>query len=321
MRIIKNFLIGCAALTLTRCSGIKKERTTARLQCGTSWSEPVNMGEPINSPDNDSHSWITKNGLSLYITTTRFSHSLTDEDIAVSQRTSVNDPWGTPVRLGPNVNTVGYNDAVPSVSEDGLDLYFHSPRPWPDGCGAADLYVSHRIDPTDDFAWEPAVNLGCIVNSTGPDNGADFFQAKGTDYLYYLQTNPPGGIGTLPNIVVSTRPTGAGMSEWGEPVPVNELNSEYQQGRMSIRGTDGLEILFTSTRPGIGTIDIWVSTRESLSSPWSPPENLGPPINIPDNEDAAPNLDFDGTTLYFYSSTREGTFGGRDLYTSTRCSY
>src|SRR5712692_1457767 len=49
----------------------------------TPWSDPVNMGEPINSPDNNSHSWITKDGLSLYITTTRFSHSDMDQDIAV----------------------------------------------------------------------------------------------------------------------------------------------------------------------------------------------------------------------------------------------
>jgi hypothetical protein len=281
------------------------------------WSEPVNMGEPINSPDNDSHSWITTDELSLYITTTRFSQVLNDEDIAVSHRSSLDDPWSEPIRLGPNINTVGYNDSVPSLSEDGLTLYFHSPRPG--GCGAADLYVSHRADPTDDCAWEPAVNLGCVVNSTGPDNGPDFFQAEGTDYLYYLQTNPPGGVGTMPNIVLSTRPTGTGDFDWGSPIPVNDLNSEYLQGRMSIRRTDGLEILFTSLRPGlIGTADIWVSTRESLWSPWSEPANLGPPINIPDYDDAAPNLSFDGTTMYFYS-TRPGGFGGRDLYTSTRC--
>jgi WD40-like Beta Propeller Repeat len=317
----------CAAVSLCGLAILDRslvaqenEREDQHKPChGMSWSAPVNMGEPINSPDNDSHSWITKNGLSLYATTTRFSHSVRDEDIAVSQRRSLHDPWSEPVRLGPNVNTIGYNDSVPSISEDGLDLYFHSPRPG--GCGAADIYVSHRIDPTDDFGWQPAVNLGCVVNSPGPDNGPDFFRAEGTDYLYYLQTKPPGGIGTLPNIVVSTRPTGTGDFDWGSPVPVNALNSEYVQGRMSIRRTDGLEILFTSTRPGLigdTTSDIWVSTRESLWSPWSPPANLGPPISIPGYDDGSPHLDFDGTTLYFFS-TRPGGFGGRDLYTSTRC--
>jgi hypothetical protein len=280
------------------------------------WSEPVNMGEPINSPDSNQASWITKDGLSLYITTTRFSHLLSDEDIAVSHRSRLNDPWGEPVRLGPNVNTVGYNDSFPSISEDELDLYFHSPRPG--GCGAADLYVAHRTDPTDDFGWQEAVNLGCVVNSPGPDNGPDFFRADGTDHLYYVQTNPPGGIATLPNIVVSTRPTGRGDFGWGSPIPVNELNSEYEQGRTSIRRTDGLEMLFTSQRPGFGVRDIWVSTRESLWLPWSPPVNLGSTINT-QYDDAAPNLDFEGTTLYFWSN-RPGGFGVRDLYTSTRCS-
>jgi hypothetical protein len=276
------------------------------------------MGPEVNSPDHESHSWITKDGLSLYITSTRFSHSDTDQDLAVSHRRSLSDPWSTPVRLGPNVNTIGFNDSVPSISEDGLDLYFHSPRPG--GCGAADLYVSHRTDPTDDFGWQPAVNLGCTVNSVGPDNGPDYFQANGTDYLYYLQNNPPGGIGTLPNIVVSTRSTGAGIAAWSQPLPVNELNSNYQQGRMHIRRTDGLELAFTSLRPG-GVSDIgniWVSTRSSLSSPWSPPVSLGPPIATNTTDDAsAPSFDYDGTTMYFYS-TRPGGFGGRDLYTSTR---
>jgi hypothetical protein len=281
------------------------------------WSEAVNVGEPINSPDSNYSSWITNNGLSLYITTTRFSHLDSDGDIAVSQRSRLNDPWGEPVRLGPNVNTVGFNEGFPSISEDGLDLYFQSNRPG--GCGAvADLYVSHRPDPTDDFGWQEALNLGCAVNSSDINNGPDFFQAHGTDYLYYVQTNPPGGIGTLPNIVVSARPTGTGDFAWGSPIPVNELNSEYEQGRPSIRRTDGLEMLFTSQRPGFGVRDIWVSTRESLWSPWSPPVNLGPTINT-QYDDAGQNLDFEGTTLYFWSN-RPGGFGVRDVYTSTRCS-
>src|SRR5437773_1822673 len=94
---------------------------------------------------------ITNDGLSLYITTTRFSQNANDEDIGVAHRSNLTAPWSASVRLGPNVNTVGFNDAVPTISEDGLDLYFHSPRPG--GCGAADIYVSHRDDPSDDFGW------------------------------------------------------------------------------------------------------------------------------------------------------------------------
>lgn len=283
------------------------------------WATPVNMGPVINSAgDRNSHPWITKDGLSLYITTTRFSKSLNDEDIAVAHRSSLTAPWSAPVRLGPNVNTVGFNDSLPSVSEDGLDLYFHSPRLG--GFGAADIYVSHRDDPTDDFAWQPAVNLGPNVNGLAPENGPDFFQANGTDYLYYVTQNTPGHLGsaTNPNIVLSTRPTGSGITGWSAPVAVTELNSIYVQGRASIRRTDGLEMCISRINDpqGFGGTDIYCSTRPSPSSPWSKPVNLGPTINTPFN-DGGQAFDFRGKTLYFYSD-RPGGFGMRDLYTTTR---
>src|SRR5262249_2887534 len=212
------------------------------------------------------------------------------------------------VPLGPNVNTVGFNDALPSISEDGLDMYFHSARPG--GCGLADIYVSHRDDPTDDFAWEAAVDLGCIVNNSGHNNGPDFFQANGTDFLYYVQENAPGHIGneTNPNIVVSTRPTGGGIDDWSAPVVVTELNSIYVQGRPAIRRTDGLEMIISRAGDpaGFGGTDMYYSTRPCLSSPWSTPVNLGPTINTPYN-DGGQSLDFSGTTLFFFSD-RPGGF-------------
>ncbi|HUU16332.1 MAG TPA: hypothetical protein VMW72_04215 [Sedimentisphaerales bacterium] len=39
----------------------------------------------------------------------------------------VSDPWGTPVNLGPIVNTSDY-DKIPNISADGLTLYFDSNR-------------------------------------------------------------------------------------------------------------------------------------------------------------------------------------------------
>ena len=281
------------------------------------WSAPVNLGPAINGPFNDSHPWITKDGLSLYITTTRFSNNVNDEDIAVAHRRSRNSPWSTPERLGPTVNAVGFNDSLPSVSEDGLDLYFQSPRPG--GFGAADIYVSHRNDPTDDFAWQPAVNLGPNVNSPSPDSGPDFFQADGTDYLYFTRFPPdlpPGSVGKQANIVLSTRPTGSGIGGWGKPVAVTELNSSFQQGRASIRRKDGLEMCISRTNDsqGFGGVDMYCSTRPSLSSPWSKPVNLGPTINTP-FDDGGQAFDFSGRTLYFFSN-RPGGFGMRDTNSS-----
>src|SRR5262249_53486197 len=64
-------------------------------------------------------------------------------------------PWGTPVTLGPAVNSPA-NDQPPAISPDGLSLYITSNRPG--GYGSFDLWVSHRATPDDD--WGPPVNLG-----------------------------------------------------------------------------------------------------------------------------------------------------------------
>src|SRR5262249_20486866 len=81
---------------------------------------------------------------------------------------------------------------------------------------------------------------------------------------------------------------------------------------------DGLELFFDSNRPGplgvpgLGSRDLWTSTRNTVSEPWSPPTNLGPVVNS-ESVDGFPALSSDGTTLIF-ASNRPGGFGGTDVY-------
>jgi hypothetical protein len=102
---------------------------------------------------------------------------------------------------------------------------------------------------------------------------------------------------------------------------VPEFSSTWRDTRLFIR-KDGLEAFITSNRPGslgVGDpppLDIWVSTRGTLSDPWSVPTNLGNPVNS-QFDDVAPWLSKDGTTLYF-SSNRPGGFGMRDIWYTTR---
>ncbi|MGB2901018.1 MAG: hypothetical protein WBB89_17290, partial [Candidatus Acidiferrum sp.] len=75
------------------------------------WSAPMNLGPPLNtlltgSPPlgADFNPLISRDGLSLYFSSDR-PGGFGGFDIWVSQRLSVNDPWGEPQNLGPNVNT------------------------------------------------------------------------------------------------------------------------------------------------------------------------------------------------------------------------
>src|SRR6266852_3484845 len=72
------------------------------------WSAPVNLGPAVNSSSDDYHPAISRDGLSLYLTSTRpggFATTPGFEDIWVSHRATVDDVWGPPQHLGPNINS------------------------------------------------------------------------------------------------------------------------------------------------------------------------------------------------------------------------
>lgn len=276
------------------------------------WSPPTNLGPVVNSPFDDNRPAISKDGLSLYITSGRPGGS-GGLDIWVSQRATVDDPWGPPQDLGPTVNSSS-NDVAPTFSADGHRMYFHSFRPG--GCGIADIYVSWRHDRRDDFGWEPPVDLGCVVNTPYVNAGPTIFEDEttGITTLYFtVQNNPPGSDQGF-DIYASTRVWDEGA--FGPPVLVPELTSPFRDTRTTIR-RDGLEMILSSGRPGgVGNEDLWVSTRASTLDPWVTPVNLGAVVNAT-AFDGGPALSFDGTTLYFHSN-RPGGFGGNDLYVTTR---
>src|SRR2546426_267533 len=276
------------------------------------WSTPIDLGSVVNSPFDDNRPAISKDGLSLYITSGRLG-GFGGLDIWVSHRATVDDPWGPPQNLGPTVNSSS-NDVAPAFSPDGHRMYFHSFRPG--GCGLADIYVSRRHDRRDDFGWGPPEDLGCIVNTPYVNAGPTIFEdeATGITTLYFpVQNNPPGSDQGF-DLYASTRIGDEGA--FGPPVLVPELSSPFRDTRTAIR-RDGLEIFLSSGRPGgVGNEDLWVSTRASTLDPWSTPVNLGAVVNTT-AFDGGPALSFDGTTLYFHSN-RPGGFGGNDLYVTTR---
>ena len=79
---------------------------------------------------------------------------------------------------------------------------------------------------------------------------------------------------------------------------------------------DGLMIIFASDRGGgHDGVDLWYSTRKSINSPWSEPQDLPSQINTPCNE-LSPSFSTDGKKLYFASDGHE-TIGGYDIFSST----
>ncbi len=275
------------------------------------WSAPVNLGAPVNSSANDMNAALSPDELSLYFVSNR-AGGLGGADIWVSRRASPDSPWGDPVNLGANVNGPGI-EASPVLSIDGHLLFFSSDRPG--GHGLNDIYLTRRADKSDDLGWGAAVNLGPDVNTSGFEAGGFYLQSgeDGSANLYFVR----GPNSTALDIYVASV-TADGETR-GPAAPVAELNDPdpaITDAHPSLR-VDGREVFLYSNRAGgVAGNDLWTSTRRSVHEPWSPPVNLGTPINTTFN-DIQPTLSYNGRTLVF-ASNRPGGLGGTDIWMSTR---
>ena len=296
------------AVTLIGCIGLLSISLVAGAQ-SSDWSPAANLGGLINSSAEEFAPHVSKNGLSLYFTSTR-PGGFGGEDLWVARRSDRNDPWGLPVNLGAVINT-GANERSPTLSRDGHHLFFATTRPG--GSGGFDIWASWRHDKHDDLAWSAPVHLGPELNSAATDAGPDYFENDdGGIPLLFLASNRPGGTGGL-DIYVSTLTRNA---TFGPPVLIPELNGEANDLTPAIRH-DGLEIIIATNRAGgVGAQDLWVATRNEVGDRWSAPAPLGPLVNSSLN-DSFPCLSSDRNTLLF-SSDRSGGFGGNDIYMTTR---
>jgi len=88
-------------------------------------------------------------------------------------------------------------------------------------------------------------------------------------------------------------------------------NTSVNEGAPAI-SPDGKYLVFTSCNQpdGFGSCDLYVSVRKR--GIWTKPVNMGPGFNTK-GWDGQPCFGLDGGTIYF-SSNREGTFGGRDIW-------
>ena len=131
------------------------------------WGAPVNLGETVNSSSFDAHALILPDGLTLCFGSTR-PGGYGGVDIWMTRRATDADPWGTPVNLGPTINSSS-NDGLPSLSANGSTLYFGSGRS--DGFGGYDLWQASVI-PIVDFNGDDKLD-GFELRTVGEYWGTD----------------------------------------------------------------------------------------------------------------------------------------------------
>jgi hypothetical protein len=132
------------------------------------WETPVNLGcaasgaGPNSAGGEFSPSLVeTNEGVLLYFSSPGAGGL---QDVYVSQmRPDGTFTPGTPVA---ELNTAGFNDQMPNVSRDGLEVVFVSDRTG--GAGLLDIYVATR--PTTADPWSSPMNLGPAVNTSAGES-------------------------------------------------------------------------------------------------------------------------------------------------------
>src|SRR5690606_7172178 len=122
------------------------------------WTEPMNLGAPINTPGWEAQPAISADGRTLYFVSNR-AGGMGGNDIWKSELDR-NGLWKEPVNLGKNINTP-YDESAPYIHADNKTLYFSS-NGWP-GYGGQDLYMS-KMDSSG--RWTAPVNLGKPINAS-----------------------------------------------------------------------------------------------------------------------------------------------------------
>src|SRR5258705_13421821 len=110
MSTTSRILASLAALALFVACGAESDRAVFALEAdrfaNSEWSEPVNLGAPVNSSVNDNNAALSPDELSLYFVSNRLG-GLGGADIWVSRRAPLDHAWGETGNLGPSVKGPG----------------------------------------------------------------------------------------------------------------------------------------------------------------------------------------------------------------------
>ncbi|MDO9001631.1 MAG: hypothetical protein Q7W45_17820 [Bacteroidota bacterium] len=270
----------------------------------------TNIGKPVNSPDEEYVPTISADESMLIYTYTgpkskggKINETIMApdsingiymEDVFMSIK--ANDEWQAPVPLD-NINTKSHDAAI-SLSQDGQVLYIYRD----DAEGHGDIYESALTGETFSFPLKLKGEINTIYQeghcSLSPDGKT-----------LYFTSDRPGGFGGRDIYKAQL----LSDSTWGKIVNLGDsINTKYDEDSPFIH-PDGSSLFYSSNGPkSSGGFDIFRAYMDLSDSTFKKTENLGFPINTPD-DDIYFVLAANGSRGY-YSSGKAGGEGLKDIY-------
>ncbi|PRY13170.1 WD40 repeat protein [Pontibacter ummariensis] len=216
------------------------------------------------------------------------------EDIFETKRTSEGE-WDKPSVVAGELNSSVHDASIQLFDNDTKLLMYRSEN-------NGDILVSERGA---GGSWGKPRSISDQVNTR--DFEADAFITPDGQTLLY-STSHYSKNGDLDIYMVKKDEKG----NWGSPISVGEtINTPYDDDSPFL-ARDGSLYFASRGHNSMGGYDIFVAKFDPVANKWTVPENLGAPINTPD-EDTYYRLAPDGSYAYL-TSYRLGGFGETDIY-------
>lgn len=202
--------------------------------------------------------------------------------------------WEAPVQVN-NLGTFSRKNAnIEVVSEDGKLFIFKEDN-------GGDLFYSQASGNT----WTTPVEFDARVSNN--HIASHFFINEHEDRIIFASDEDSDGL----DLYESYKDPENG--KWSRPAPFyTSINSAYNEDSPYL-SVDEQTLYFCSDRPGgIGGYDVYISRYDAENFSWSDPENMGWPINSP-NDEFHFKMNVDQKAGYFVSN-RLHTKGDYDIY-------
>jgi outer membrane protein OmpA-like peptidoglycan-associated protein/tetratricopeptide (TPR) repeat protein len=263
-----------------------------------------NLGDKVNTKYGDYSSQVSLDGKSLHITSRRGwengeSDAFRDpmfnnytEDIYLLKLEGENE-WTNPKKL--DLSKPQINEASVSISLDERKIYLYK-----DSTGLGDIFLTEYSNEQFDNATPVKLK---DVNSNAWET---HLMVSPDGKLLYFVSDRPGGKGRRDIYYMEKL-----GNSWTEPKNLAAINTDNDEDSPFV-GLDNNVLYYSSnSEKSMGGFDVFMTVRDAQGN-WSPPVNLGYPINSPGN-DIFFTSTADGKQSYL-SSLRKGGYGEMDVY-------
>lgn len=206
------------------------------------WQAAKQLSKNVNTEGHDAVAGLSSDGSKLYV-----YRSAPEDNGDIYESTLFGADWEPPVRLNKYINT-RFQEGSVSLSFDGKRLYFVSKRML--GFGSSDIYYS---DLDINGNWGPSKNIGPVINTKYPEDGA-FMHPDGT--TLYFSSKGHGSMGGY-DIFKSTLING----KWQTPVNLGyPINGPDDDVYFVVSGSGNRAYFSSNKAGGYGEHDLYKIT-------------------------------------------------------------